>query len=99
VQVDRTTAERESRWNMTEDCGAPCGFCWEMLFAYSQDCMICRLRPFGSAPCLDDLPEYQTCPGSDCCPNGDVCIEVLKRESPLAEVALKVTELRQAGEP
>ena len=99
MQVDRTTAERESRWNMTEDCGAPCGFCWEMLFAYSQDCMICRLRPFGSAPCLDDLPEYQTCPGSDCCPNGDVCIEVLKRESPLAEVALKVTELQRAGSP
>ena len=72
------------------DCGAPCGFCWEMLFAYSPDCMICRLRPFGSAPCLDDLPEYQTCPGSDCCPNGDVCIEVSMRESLLADIALKM---------
>ena len=76
------------------DCGAPCGFCWEMIFAYSPDCMICRLRPFGSAPCLDDLPEYQACPGSDCCPNGDICIKVSEIESPLADIALKMSELR-----
>ena len=79
--------------------GSPCGFCWEMLFAYSPNCMTCRLRPFGSAPCLDDLPEYLECPGSDCCPNGEVCIEVLNKEWPLAEVALEMFELWQkAGE-
>ena len=71
-----------------EDQGAPCGFCWDMLFAYSQDCRVCRLRPFGSAPCLDDMPEHQECPGSDCCPNGEVCIDVARREWPLAELAL-----------
>jgi len=70
--------------------GAPCGFCWQMLFAYSPTCATCRLRPFGSAPCLDDLPDSQECPGSDCCPNGKECIDILKREWPLAEVALKM---------
>lgn len=71
-----------------EDHGAPCGFCWEMLFAYSPNCHVCRLRPFGSAPCLDDMPDHQECPGSDCCPNGEVCIDVAKREWPLAEISL-----------
>lgn len=39
------------------DLGAPCGFCWEMLFAFCPDCHLCQLRPFGSAPCLDDAIE------------------------------------------
>jgi hypothetical protein len=72
----------------TEDTGAPCGFCWHMLFAYCPDCRICKLRPFGSAPCLNDLPEYQDCPGNDRCPNGDVCIEIAQCEFPLARIAL-----------
>lgn len=73
-----------------EHTGAPCGFCWEMLVAYSSDCRTCKLRPFGSAPCLDDMPESQACPGSDCCPNGDVCIEIAKTEGPLAQIAMKL---------
>jgi hypothetical protein len=72
------------------DRGAPCGFCWEILFAYCPDCRICKLRQFGSAPCLDDMPDHQECPGANHCPNGDVCIDVLKREWPLAAIALKM---------
>jgi hypothetical protein len=53
------------------------------------------LRPFGSAPCLDDMPEHQECPGSDCCPNGEVCIDVATREWPLAELALTMYGVKQ----
>jgi len=81
----------------TNDDGAPCGFCWEMLFAYSPSCQTCKLRPFGSAPCLDDIPDYQECPGSDRCPNGSICNEILMSEWPLARLAVMVNDEQQKG--
>ena len=73
-----------------DDRDAPCGFCWEMLFAYSPSCLTCRLRRFGSLPCLNDLPEYQECPSPANCPNGNVCLEIRRTEIPLANLAVKI---------
>jgi hypothetical protein len=63
-----------------------------MLVAYSPDCITCKLRPFGSAPCLDDMPDWGECLGWDCCPNGKICLDVLNREWPLAELAFNLKE-------
>lgn len=88
--MDEQPQEPQLVEDHTDGRGAPCGFCWEMLFAFSPSCQTCKLRPFGSAPCLDDMPDRQECPGWDCCPNGKFCCDVLKCEWPLAEVAVKM---------
>jgi hypothetical protein len=72
-----------------QDLGAPCHRCFRRNQDYNA-CHLCAERPFGSAPCLDgyeDPLDNIDCPE---CPNSQICVKIMYREWPLAEIAINL---------
>ena len=64
------------------------------------DCSTCKERPFGSSPCpqkSDNGSDEECCMGNDVCENGEACFDVLKREWPLAEIAITMSKTERAS--